>query len=345
MLDYLIVGQGLAGTSLALQLIQRNKKVLVINREDEHSSSMIAAGIMNPVTGRRFVKSWRYDEIISFAKDYYTAWEKQFDKKVWKPTQIKRALFSHEEHHDFLAKMDLPIYAGYLQEDNDSPANFEAATAWISIKAARLKIKAYIERSRSFLASKESYLSADFEHADLIKHDEFWQYKELHSRRVIFCEGSAIHANPYFNHLPFKPAKGEALSVKIPGLSPAHIYKYKCFIVPFGHEHTFWIGSTYDWDFESALPTEAKKEELLRKLEHSVKLDYKLLDHRAAIRPTGKDRRPYLGEHPELVGMYLFNALGTKGSSLSPFWANHLIEHMEDGKELDQEINIERLSS
>ncbi|HAR19582.1 MAG TPA: amino acid oxidase, partial [Cytophagales bacterium] len=42
--DFLVVGQGLAGTLVAHNLIQKGKKILVFDIFDEHSSSRVAAG-------------------------------------------------------------------------------------------------------------------------------------------------------------------------------------------------------------------------------------------------------------------------------------------------------------
>ena len=63
-IDFLIIGQGLAGTVLAWNLIQRGRSVIVLDREDESTSSKVAAGLINPITGRYLTKSWRADETL-----------------------------------------------------------------------------------------------------------------------------------------------------------------------------------------------------------------------------------------------------------------------------------------
>ena len=47
--DYIVVGQGLAGSAVAVQLLQRKKRVLVIDQPTGNSSSRIAAGLFNPM--------------------------------------------------------------------------------------------------------------------------------------------------------------------------------------------------------------------------------------------------------------------------------------------------------
>ena len=65
--DYLIIGQGLAGSLLAWELIQRDCKVVIIDNGKENASQ-VAAGLINPITGMRFVKSADVDTLLPAAK-------------------------------------------------------------------------------------------------------------------------------------------------------------------------------------------------------------------------------------------------------------------------------------
>ena len=65
--DYLIIGQGLCGTWLSWYLTQENRSLIVIDKNEPISASKISAGIINPVTGRRMVKVWMAEQILSFA--------------------------------------------------------------------------------------------------------------------------------------------------------------------------------------------------------------------------------------------------------------------------------------
>ena len=69
--DFLIIGQGISGTWLSYYLQKANKSFLVIDNNQFNSASRIAAGIINPVTGRRIVKTWMIDELISFLLPAY----------------------------------------------------------------------------------------------------------------------------------------------------------------------------------------------------------------------------------------------------------------------------------
>ena len=60
--DAIIVGQGLAGTTLAWCLLEAGLSVLVTDREEEVTSSKIAAGLITPITGQRLALSWQVDK-------------------------------------------------------------------------------------------------------------------------------------------------------------------------------------------------------------------------------------------------------------------------------------------
>jgi hypothetical protein len=71
--DYLLVGQGICGTFLSWYLQKAGLSFLVIDDYRPNSASLTAAGIINPVTGRRIVKTWIIDEVMPFAKIAYDA--------------------------------------------------------------------------------------------------------------------------------------------------------------------------------------------------------------------------------------------------------------------------------
>ena len=80
--DYIIVGQGLAGTFLSYFLRQKGYNLLVVDNAYEGCSSMVAAGIINPITGRQFNKSWLIDDILPFAIDTYRKLETLLNQQI-----------------------------------------------------------------------------------------------------------------------------------------------------------------------------------------------------------------------------------------------------------------------
>src|ERR1700728_2720357 len=101
MLDYIVVGQGIAGSMLSWFLLQHGASVKVIDAYNPSSASNIASGITNPVTGRRFVKTWLADEIIPFAAGAYQNFEKLFGSPFYYPMPIIRLFDSVKAQNDW----------------------------------------------------------------------------------------------------------------------------------------------------------------------------------------------------------------------------------------------------
>ncbi|MCC6762474.1 MAG: FAD-dependent monooxygenase, partial [Chitinophagaceae bacterium] len=67
----LIVGQGLCGTWLSFWLQQLGIDCVVIDEARPNTSTRVASGVINPVTGRRMTRTWMADEVIPFAAHAY----------------------------------------------------------------------------------------------------------------------------------------------------------------------------------------------------------------------------------------------------------------------------------
>ena len=81
--EFIIVGQGICGTMLSWFLHKEGKSVLVIDESKENTSSKVAAGLINPITGRRYVRSWMIEELMPFAKQVYTKLETYFEQQFF----------------------------------------------------------------------------------------------------------------------------------------------------------------------------------------------------------------------------------------------------------------------
>jgi glycine/D-amino acid oxidase-like deaminating enzyme len=147
--------------------------------------------------------------------------------------------------------------------------------------------------------------------------------------------------NPWFSFLPINPTKGEVLTVRSEKLPENESLNRKCFNLPQG-EKQFKIGSTIDWNNTSLATTEEGKAEILNNLSTIIDEEVEVLGHQAGIRPGSKDRRPFIGTHPEFPNYHVFNGLGSKGYMLCPLLSKEFADWLLDGKELDSEVRIER---
>ena len=70
--------------------------------------------------------------------------------------------------------------------------------------------------------------------------------------------------------------------------------------------------------------------------------DYELVNVETGIRPSIKDRRPVIGRHSTRRNTFIFNGMGTRGCFMAPLLTEEFIEHIENDKPLDSEVNINR---
>ena len=196
---------------------------------------------------------------------------------------------------------------------------------------------------RNYLKGKGLLIETNFDHASIRMKDDRVEYDEIQADRIIFSEGRFISENPYFNWVPFKPTKGQILTVRTDGsLTADRIYNQQFLLFPTEEKDVFKLGATYEWEQLDEIPTQKATQELLAKAEKALTVKFEILEEKAAIRPTVIDRRPVLGVHPEHKKLFLFNGMGTKGVMIAPYFAKQLVEFIYNGQKLDPEADLNR---
>jgi len=343
--DYIIVGQGLAGSLLAYFLHKKNRRLLVIDPGLDNTSSKVAAGIINPVTGRRYVKSWRIDELIPFARQTYLELESLLGAKLYKDRHVLRALFSPAEQNHWNARLGDPGYEPYILPEA-VPAKWASMLQPVYAfgelaRGAQIDLNLLLVRFRVWLSENHRLAVDVFDHRDLDLSPRRLRYRDWTARAIVFCEGYLAKFNPFFNDLPYEGAKGEVLRIAIEGNQPRKLLRHHFFLVPM-EDGTYWVGSNHLWHWETEDPTPEGKQWLTAQLGKILKVPYEVRDHRAAVRPTVQDRRPLLGMHPVFPNVFIFNGLGTKGASQGPFFARHMADVLTENTPVDPEVDIRR---
>ena len=343
--DFLLIGQGLAGTLLAHFLQKAGKTVFVFGQQAEDTASQVAAGLINPVTGRRFVKSWRVDSLIPFARETYRELGRQLNLSLYHERNILRALAGAGEENDWLARSMDPGYGQYILDSAELEhysGKINEAFGYGEVQhSAQVDIGKLVGAYRRYLVEQGLYREEQFDYEKLEVGAQGVCYKGFSAGAAVFCEGRWASGNPFFNYLPFHGDKGEVLLVRIPGAGFGKILKQDIFIVPM-EDGLYWVGSNYVKNPADGRPTAAGAAFLNDRLQQLLKLPFEIVAHRAAIRPTVRGRRPFLGRHPEFPRLALFNGLGTKGASLGPFWASHMADHLVNNVTLEEAVDIKR---
>jgi glycine/D-amino acid oxidase-like deaminating enzyme len=348
--DYIIVGQGLAGTILAQTLIKKGRSVIVIDDMELSKASKVAAGLYNPVVFKRLVKSWMADDLIPFMEEFYLSCEKEQKVKFYHAKQIVK-LFTDENEKDFWLKKSNEEVGKYLSKTIQghflTDVVFSPMGAAEVIHAGNLDTIKFLNSFREYFKTNEMLLEEKFEYNQLKISEDSVSYMDLMAKKIIFCEGYKALENPFFNWLPFKLTKGEVLTIRLEpgkGIPIDKVINKGVFILPLG-ENLYKVGATYEWSDLTEIPTEKGRSELIEKLKKVLKVPFDIVDHQAGIRPTVNDRRPMLGLHPEHPALAVFNGMGTKGVMLAPFFADHFVKFLEENVPLNGEVSIERFKA
>lgn len=342
--DYLIVGQGIAGTVLSYKLIKKGYTVKVLDDNHLTSSSTKAAGIINPITGRSYVKSWKIDDLIPAAIKTYRQLEVELNNKYYHTHNIVRVLNNIYEENKWSSRVVDDAYADYIVNDYDDTElkkAYKNVEELAVIEGARVDLRSLLQDYRNWLVEQELLIEGKFKAKHLRINPKSIYYDDIEVGNLIFAEGVQSIDNIYFPDLPFQPNKGQVLLVRIPNYEVRDIVKHGLFICPFDKD-LFWVGSGYDKDFEDDKPTAEGKLKLKEQLSSVLKVDYKIAKHIAGIRPSVKGRKPLMGRSNMHKSIYLFGGLGTKGTSLAPYWADHMISFMSGRVSIDPEVDFNR---
>ena len=344
--DYIVVGQGLAGSALSYQLIKAGKSVLVIDQDNKHTSSKVAAGLYNPVTGRKMVKTWNADLLFPYLVDFYKEIEAECHDKFLHEIPIYRPFISMEEQNEWMGKSSMPEYEKYVKQVHRRSYYRSMKDEYGGIElnySGYLDIPRYLTAIRKYLLAHEMLLEECFDINSVVYSEQLVSYKQYRANKLIFCEGVQSTGNQYWDWLPFKPVKGEILKIRT-DLQANNILNRGVFVVPL-EEGVFRVGSNYNNHDLTVQPTAKALEEIEGKLNELIDIKYEIIDHVAGVRPATRDRRPFLGVHPQHPNIGIFNGLGAKGVSLAPYYAEHYLKFLESGEELQQEVNISRYFS
>ncbi|MEH0156306.1 FAD-dependent oxidoreductase [Limibacter armeniacum] len=343
--DYLIVGQGIAGTVLAHTLMKNGKTVVIADRHNPNSSSRMAGGIVNPITGRKMVKTWLADQLFEKLHSFYSDLNESLGQAFFHKMNLFFPFENQEKQTDWLSASAEEKYETYIKgfHPNGLYDTVNGKFGGMEVtQSGYLEIGPLLDAFAKYMESKGAFIKEKVKAEELEVTDTSVKWKGIEANKLVFCEGAENVENPLFGDLDFRNVKGELLLVRFKNARFKHIINRNGFILPIDDDGTCKIGATYDYKDMSTDATEKGRIQLVEKLDALINDEYEILDQWAGIRPATYDRRPFLGTHEEFPNLAIFNGLGTKGVSLAPFFAQHLFEHLEEGKVLMPEVDHRR---
>jgi len=312
-----------------LESHEGRKRVMVLDDDQPFSSTKVASGVINPVTGRRIVRTWEIEKLLPFAWDAYTQLGEELGCQLVRHCNILD--FHPTTQMELAFRERLPEEKEYLRIPQDQEQwrayfNYPFGIGEID-PCLLLDLHQLLKGWRSKLKASNALSAQRFDWADCTIEADHVRYQQFSASKIIFCEGAEGIDNRYFRMLPYARNKGEALIASIPDLPRNHIFKQGINLVPW-QDNLWWIGSTYDWNFTDLLPTAEFRRKTTTQLYHWLKIPFDIVDHIASERPANMERRPFAGLHPLYPSVGIFNGMGTKGCSLAPFFADQLTQFL-----------------
>lgn len=318
--DHIIVGHGLAGATLAVQLQRRGKSVAVFDRGEPITSSKVAAGLMTPITGKRFALTPGWDEIWPVAVEFYRRVEEQTGARYLSRGPAVRVFGTREERDRFEQRRER--LAGLVEQI--SPA-IDAASlrcdyaGFQMADTGRLNVAAFLKLRTGALGA--SHHTRDVQQSDVKVEDDVLSIggSPVAGKHITFCEGFGSEPNPWFPEVIFEAAKGEILTIHARDLNESRtIHANGLWVSPIGGNE-YRVGATYDWDSLDCVATNAARESLVSRLKDFLLVPFEVVGHVAAVRPIVYGRQPVIGFSRAEPRIGYINGLGSKGALLAPF--------------------------
>lgn len=341
-IDVLIIGQGLAGSMLAWELIQQQFRVMVIDSGDENASQ-VAAGLINPVTGQRLVKTSDVDELLPAAMAFYQRLAQRFKQQFFMPLPMLRVLKNSREQEVARRRLCDAAYQPFLKNNDNDVWSINSPFGLLEQQqTGYLRTGLLLETMRDFLIANESYRQTRMDYAEIVLQPHL-RWRDMQPKHIVFCEGHHAIGNPWFGKLPFQPVKGQILSCYTDSVCSQKILNYGNWLIPLDRQY-YKIGATFEPGILDTTTTEQAKQSLLSALTAICPSlqPIKVVTHQAGIRPTTLDKHPLIGTHPRYKNLHIFNGFGAKGSLAIPQCAQRFVAALKQQMPFANQYDIQR---
>ncbi|TXF75225.1 FAD-binding oxidoreductase [Chryseobacterium sp.] len=336
--DYIIVGGGYAALFFAHQLVMNGNSFLLFS-DGCKGASRVSAGIVNPLVLKKFTTFWLAQEQIEFFRKTLTEIQTYTGNDYLIDEQIHRLFHDKSERNLWLSKSETEELGNFLDPEIKFLETIKNpfGTGRVNL-SARLNVEAFFTDFFDYFKKNDSLSEEKFEYERISGSS----YGDINFRHIVFCEGMGVRQNPFFSHIPVIPNKGHHLKVKLSvKLNHKLTLKKKHFLFPLDDE-LYYYGGTYDPNERPDAIDDFAEVQLRNGLSEFYPHEFEVAEVKYGFRPTVKDRRPILGNHPGHENFYVFNGLGARGVLSGCYFSKELFDHIENGKPLMPEVDVKR---
>lgn len=338
--DYIIVGDGYAAFFFAHQLILHQKSFVLFSGQKK-GASQVSAGIVNPVVLKKFTTFWLAAEQIEFLIKTMTEIERYTGDNYLIQENIHRIFHDEKERELWCMKTKTDELKPFLDPQFESVETIinPYETGKVS-HSARVDVDGFFAGISNYLEANDSLVKEEFDYTKI----EDKTYRNFNFKNIVFCEGMGVRANPYFSNIEVIANKGHHLKVRLStAINNKYTLKKKHFLFPL-NDQLYYYGGTYDPNERENIIDDFKKEELKEGLQEFYPHPFEIVDINYGFRPTVKDRRPILGNHPDHKNFYIYNGLGARGILNGCYFSRELYQHIAEGKPLMPEVDLKRFN-
>ncbi len=285
-------------------------------------SSAVGAGIINPITGQRLVKSWRIDSLLPLAVAMYREIGDALGESFLFSYRLRRLFANDRERTVAFEKWARSDFAGFGESIDD-------AGLWIA--------PAYrVDLARLVQALRVRWLRSGH-----------WRNSQNSSMRAsaltVRCLGPGELSESLFNWTGLRPAKGELIEIETrDALDRETIRNCHEWLMPLS-DHRALVGATFEPGVASIEPTKIAASILHLAAERLLgSKGFQIISQRAGVRVVTSDKHPVIGRHPEDNLLGIFNGLGSKGALLAPWLAQNWIADFTRGQSIDPAVDASR---
>ncbi len=338
-MQLVIVGQGIAGSVMALCAHECGLNVQLVDVPYPTSASRVAAGLWNPISFQRMRAGWMAADFIETVELSYPRWEQLLNASFYFPMPYHKAFTGVEQVNAWEGNKSAPRNKPFLGETIQLPrTDLNTPEGWGELHhAGYLDPTGFLHAVRRFFEAQNAYSQVSLNQSN-------WRSYFPNAALAIWAEGVKATEHELFGWLPFQPVKGEVVVFSSPINLQNTIWHKGCFIAPTGNG-LYTAGSTYNWRTPNNEPSSEGLAELKEKIAHLIHAPITIHEHRAGVRPAVKGRKPLLGKHPEQPEHVIFNGMGSKSVLMAPYWAAHLLDHVMNSTKLNPEVNIHRFAN
>lgn len=346
--DYIIVGAGIAGCSVAYELNKHTQNILIVDKNADvaNGASGAAGAFLSPLLG----KPNEFKNLVTQALKYSTEFYKTNCPDLIDncgTTRIPKDEVDKQKFQTYIPYMDF----SYI-EDKDGYF-FPIASVVDSYGICKFLIEGI-----------EAQFNSDIQTIEY--KDEMWILNDtLQTKQLVLTTGYELELLEQ-EYIQIRPVWGRRIDV-VTSTNVPYNYHKSCSLSRSLNGQVS-IGATHHRDKSGVEEIEKNHQELLHKANEIQKLaDVKIIKDYVGARASSFDYFPIIGEvidlkvtlkeFPYLINgthvqkerfikynnLYIFNGVGGRGFVLSPYLAKLFVESIYDDKKLEEVLTTDRL--